>query len=579
MLLRRWSPYLLVLALSSAAFLAAAAVPYRVDTDSGFQLRSLQQWARGESASPGTLLLPDPRDLSRDVSLWSNWWPPGLPFLYAPLVAAGLPLAAALRITSFLLFLLGALGWLGLADRLELPPWTRLLYAVALAPYVVTIGGAASLRSADLLSFAFAPWLARLVLGLGEKAAPRAAGLLLCGLALGMTYWLKYTLFLTALPLAAWLAFRVAFSRVSGERRSGAVRLAGLAALGLGFALPVLALFTFNLRQTADLSEGVTGTRSAWAGQDPGRLLAIRPPVLAASLAGSPGLALFQNDQWITHVAYFSDDRIPGLRRLGDIDRIFLKCLLALPGAVALFWALLRERRRPGPFASLALVATAGFYLELLGVSLFVGYNYLAYEARLAVGLMPLVYPLALAGWMAGRRAVGAVVVVLLLLPPTIFIGAEFLKKELLDRLSPRFMPSETGLWMPELSPRDTRGVRAAVAAALRSPEDVTVLAGPAGWGSPFGVWLEMPRRTLPMGTFFAPLGARYLEASNLRSTTPLRSSRSLGVVLVVAQSLVQEGRLPEIEARFPQVHAWTAEPVPPDARVVIYRGALSAAD
>jgi len=121
--------------------------------------------------------------------------------------------------------------------------------------------------------------------------------------------------------------------------------------------------------------------------------------------------------------------------------------------------------------------------------------------------------------------------------------------------------------------------VRAAVAAALRSPEDVTVLAAPAGWGSPFGVWLEMPRRTLPMGTFFAPLGVRYLEASNLRSTAPLRSSRPLSVVLVVAQSLVQEGWLPRIEARFPQVRTWTAAPVPPDAQVVIYRGALSPAD
>ena len=78
------------------------------------------------------------------------------------------------------------------------------------------------------------------------------------------------------------------------------------------------------------------------------------------------------------------------------------------------------------------------------------------------------------------------------------------------------------------------------------------------------------------MGTFFAPLGARYLEASNLRATAPLRSSRPLGIVLVVAKSLVQEGWLPKIEARFPQVRTWTAEPVPLDAGVVVYRGALN---
>ena len=71
MLLRRWSPYLLVLALSSAAFLAAAAVPYRVDTDTAFQLGSVVQWTRGISPAPGMFRLPDPADLSRDRQVWN----------------------------------------------------------------------------------------------------------------------------------------------------------------------------------------------------------------------------------------------------------------------------------------------------------------------------------------------------------------------------------------------------------------------------------------------------------------------------------------------------------------------------
>src|SRR5436305_10483834 len=112
--LLHFGPRLLLTVLAAGAFLIALAAPYRLDTDTGFQLRSLQQWVRGESTSPGTLLLPDPQDLSRDVSLWSNWWPPGFPLLYAPLVAGGLPLAAALRLPSLLLFLAGAWGWLGL---------------------------------------------------------------------------------------------------------------------------------------------------------------------------------------------------------------------------------------------------------------------------------------------------------------------------------------------------------------------------------------------------------------------------------------------------------------------------------
>ncbi len=64
--MRRWSPHLLVLALAVLAFLAGAAVPYRVDTDTAFQLESVRQWTRGDSPSPGMLRLPDPGDLSRD---------------------------------------------------------------------------------------------------------------------------------------------------------------------------------------------------------------------------------------------------------------------------------------------------------------------------------------------------------------------------------------------------------------------------------------------------------------------------------------------------------------------------------
>jgi hypothetical protein len=566
--MRRYSPHGLILVLAVIIYFVGSLAPFRVDTDTGFQLRSLQQWERGESTSPGVLSLPDPQDLSHDVMLWSNWWPPGFPFLYAPLVAADLPLSAALRATSFLLFLIGALGWLGLMNRLRLPGWVWILYAVSLVPYAVTIGGASALRSADILSFACGPWLARLALSEGETLR-RPARLLICGLAFGITYWLKYTLFLTALPLIAFLAFQV-FSKVRPNR----ARLVGIAALGLGFALPVLSLFTFNLRQVANLSEGMTGTRSAWAVQDPGRARAARPSLLAISLAGAPGLALFQNDQWITHAAYFSDNHLPALRGRDDADRLLFKSLLALPGAAALFWALLRERRRSSSVAALALVVTTGFYLELLGVSLFVGYNYLANEARLAVGFMPLIAPLVLAGWLLrgeGLRPLGVVVTVLLVAPSLAFIAANFVKNEILDRRSPSYLSSSTGLFMPELSTRNVPEVLAAVAAARRSPRDVIVLAGPAGWGSPFGVWLEMPGRTLPMGTFYAPLGARYLEAANLNAAAPLTSSQPLRVVLVVARSLVQEGGLGRIEARFPQARTWLAAAVPEGSNVAIY--------
>lgn len=554
--MKRWTPYALVLALAAIAFLAAAAVPYRVDTDSAFQLGSVLQWLHGASPSPGMLRLPDPADLSRDRLVWSTWWPPGFPLLYAPL-AALLPFAAALRVTSFLLFLAGSAGWLRLVDRIEPPPppWLRLLAVLALLGYVATIGGAASLRSADLLAYAAGPWLAALALRLRERGSP----LFLGGIALGASYWLRYSLFLAVLPLAVFAGWRLLRER----------RLGRLATLSLGFAIPVAALFLLNLRLSENLKETATGARSTWAVDDP---RAFHPARLAVSLAGAPGLGLFQTDLWATHLTLFSDAHLPILRPLSYDDRLLLKSLLGVPGTALLAWALVRERRRrPGALPDLAAVAVAGFYLIVAAVSLLVGYDYLAKETRFAAGVLPLAFPFVLAAaFDRGRR--GTVLLAAFLLgAPLAFAAGELAKRDLRDRLPLRGSAAATGLLTPELSPRNVPAVRDAVAATLRSPADLVVLAGPAGWGSSYVMGLDLPFRTLPVGTFPAPLGARYLDAGELRGTMPLRSSRPLRVTIVAARELVRGGWLPRLESRFPQGRHWQAAPVPAQANVEIW--------
>jgi hypothetical protein len=552
--LRRWSPYLLVLALSSAAFLAAAAVPYRVDTDTAFQLGSVVQWAQGISPAPGMLRLPDPADLSRDRQVWSTWWPPGFPLVYAPL-AAVLPLAAALRVTSFLFFLAGTFGWLRLMDRLEPPQWLRLLLALALLGYMVTIGGAASLRSADLLAYAAGPWLAALALRLRERASP----LFLGGIAFGLSYWLRYSLFLAVLPLALFAGWPLLRGR----------RLARLAALCLGFLLPVAALFLLNLRLSESLKETATGARSTWAVDDPH---AFHPARIAVSLAGAPGLGLFQNDLWATHLVYFSDAHLPFLRSLDGDGRLLLKALLGLPGTALLAWALLRERRRrPSAQIGLAALAAAGLYLLLAAISCLVRYDYLANETRFAAGVLPLSYPFVLAAALAPGRRLPALLAAFLLGAPLVFAAAEFAKREVHDRLPLRRSAAETGLLTPELSPRSVPAVRAAVAAARRSSADLVVVAGPQGWGSSYVMALDLPFRTLPVGTFSAPLGRLYLDPAELRGRQPLRSSRPLRVVIVASRELVSGGWLPRIESRFPQARLWRAAPVPDHSNVEIW--------
>lgn len=567
------SDLLLLLALAAAVFLAGLAVPYRLDSDTGFQLRSVQQWALGLSPSPGTLRLPDPHDLSRDRLLWSNWWPPGFPFLCAPLVAAGLSIADALRLLSFVLFLAGSSGWLLLLRELELPPVVHLLFTVALASYAMTIGGAASMRSADVLAYAAGSWLALLALRL-EEAPPRPQALFLGGVLLGASYWLRYSLFLAAVALLAWLAVRTACRHGRPDGRA----LGSLVSLGAGFALPVLGLTLLNLAVSGNLSESLTGTRSAWALSE---TRSARPLALAVSLAGAPGLALFQNDLWLNHLTHFSDSWVPMFRALDPAQRIVAKALLGIPATAVLAWGLARgRRRRPGAPAILAVALPAGFYLLLAVLSLAVRYNYLAKEARFASCFLPLVFPFVLAGWLerdlpdedrwTARQLAGLGLTALFFAVPLLFVTANFVRNEIGDRLAVRYRPSATGLYMPELSSRDVPEVRETVAAMLQSPRDLVVVAGPSGWGSAFLLWLEFPQRVFPVGTFVAPLGAGYLDASDLRSTAPLRSSRRLRVVLVADRGLAEDGSLLRLQSRFPQARSWRSAPLPAHAHTVV---------
>jgi hypothetical protein len=566
----------LLLGFVVAAFLAAVAVPYRVDTDTGFQLKAVQQWLQGQSRSPGTLWLPDPRDLSQDVQLWSPWWPPGFPFAYTLLVATGLSLATALRLTSLLLFLAGGIGWLWLADDLAPRLPARLLFAAAIGGYAFTIGGAASLRSADILSFAAGPWLARLTLHAARRGlAPLQ--LWLAGLAGGATYLLKYSLFLTALPACGFLALLV-------WRRdpAGTSRFTRLAALGCGVALPVAALVLLNLRLSGNLTETVTGSRSEFQIDQP---RTVRPGLLALSLAGAPGLGLFQNDLWIGHLAYFSDAHLPLLRGHDHADRLAFKSWLGLPVTLLMAWALRRAwRRRPSDLLALTITLTAAFYLEMLAVSVLVQYNYLAGESpRLAAGFLPLTSLFVLGECLDGCHATDttrlhrllAAIAILLVAVPLAFGAGVFLKHDLYARTSMGYRPTGTGLFTPELSVAGPGGVLAAVAAVRRSPRDLVVLAGPSGWGSAFVMWLETSSRTLPVSTFYAPLGAAFAGVSNLRATTSYTSSQPMRVILVVARSVAAEGWQRRLQSRFRQVRRWEEVAVPPGAAVVVSYGDL----
>jgi hypothetical protein len=553
-------------ALVVGVFAAACLAPYRVDTDTGFQLRSVQQWVAGKTPSPLSLRLPDPRDLSRDAIVRSSWWPPGFPLLYAPLAAAGLSLAWTLRLTSLLLFLAGSLGWVRVARGIGLSTNALCLFSFSLCAYAVTIGGAATLPWADLLTYGAAPWLAcaswRLVHASAKPLALFAAGFLL-----GASYWLKYSLFLTALGMACWALLQTL--KGPGGWRD---RLARLGALSLGVLLPVAALFLGNLAQQGTLARAVSGNRSDWALADHEP---VAPSELLIATAGAPGLALFQNYLPLTHLTYFSDARLSLLRGLPDSERLLCRSLLAIPLTAALVWGLVLgfPLTRNPEIRAFALTTAAAFFLLLLVVSAAVPYDYLAKESRLTVGFMPLLQAIAIGGWLApvgGRLSVPRTGVLgLVLLPPLLFAAIDFAANQIHDRQP--YLPSDTGLFVPELSSDNVPATMRAVKRTIRTPRDVVILVGPPGWGSSLMMWLEFPQRTLPVTTFSAPLGGAYLDASEIRGTTTFRSSRQLRLVLVVSRSVSEGGWLPRIFGRFAGAPKWTPVPMPSRSQVSVW--------
>ncbi|HYU31996.1 MAG TPA: hypothetical protein VEW48_07525, partial [Thermoanaerobaculia bacterium] len=94
---------------------------------------------------------------------------------------------------------------------------------------------------------------------------------------------------------------------------------------------------------------------------------------------------------------------------------------------------------------------------------------------------------------------------------------------------------------------------------------------------SAFVPWLEFPQRVFPVAPYSAPLGTRYRAAADLASPSSFHTGRSLRLVLVAARSLVDDGTLPRLQARFPQAHGWAAVPVPSHSEVAVYWSDLEA--
>jgi glycosyltransferase involved in cell wall biosynthesis len=219
------TPQVIMIVALALVFAIMGRVPQGINGDQAAQLRGAVQYVAGKSPSVNTVVQPDPADLSRDQRIWIVSRPPGPQLAAYPWLAAGLSLGAALRIVASLCLIVGSFGWLRWFEQFEAPTWVLSIAAAAL-PFLHEASNGLYLFTQDTLSYAVAPWVLLLAL---RGARRRAFGL---GLALGVTYIVKYSLFFLGLGALAWLGVERSWRRLWW--------------VAVGTAMPVLVLSLLN---------------------------------------------------------------------------------------------------------------------------------------------------------------------------------------------------------------------------------------------------------------------------------------------------------------------------------------------
>ena len=212
-------PYFLFLLAITLLFIIASMSPNSVSGDVTDQVLSIQQWLRGESISPNFLSTPNSHDLSADLQNWIIWHAPGVPIVYSPLIATGLPLGITTRLTGFILYISGGLGWLRFSDKIQISAITKLIISFILSIYSITIIQLNLFNSGEIIVFSIVPWL--LIICLNTISRLRSnqidtkytyhISLGTLGLLFGSIYWLKYSGFLCSIGLLTYSVISILF--------------------------------------------------------------------------------------------------------------------------------------------------------------------------------------------------------------------------------------------------------------------------------------------------------------------------------------------------------------------------------
>ncbi len=565
-------PYLIALFIATLFFLLSSFYPYEITADAALQFKSIQQWLNKETLLFNSVVVPRPADLSKDVQSWITVLAPGVPLFFMPMVALGLPLGMAAKFSAYMLFILGCLGWIKLANKLQAGLPTKIIFSLMLPLYSVTIASVDILYG-DVLPFGIMPWLFLYTLyvsscfqSVNKNYGSVAVNSCLSGILLGLVFWLKYSAFLVSLGLLLYLAICfISFrSKYSFKKRFLLLVICAISFLSLVFIF-VLANKHFSgilsnmlePKHCTDLAVYVRGSSgTAW-------------PQLLISLLGAPGLALSQSYGWLSHIILYGDSIFPFFRSLGFLQRAIPLAIAGIPGTLIFFWLLLYSVKIFGKRIFIFVCCITFVPFVLLGyvsnvwdsnILIFHGNRYVSaffmFTQIILIGALHHIFSKSRSTKM---RVFISFVFVVFFLIPSLFLLVYFVKNTMVERLSHRYITTENRIYVPTLSEIDVKSAVDKINSVIKSPRDVVILAVLDCYGSSMEPWLEIKQRSLPLTSScsyfsFTP----ELEGAILNSPAIFRTSRDLRVIIVISRTLENKaGILLKLKQRFLQAKTW----------------------
>jgi hypothetical protein len=595
---RRLIPYYICLFLITLIFVSRTIYPYAISSDASYSLKSVQQWVSGATSSINTLSVVDPNDLSKNASAWIAWWAPGMSFAFTPLAAIGLPLGNASLLTAYLLFLSGSIGWLRVADKLEVVYPVKIITALTLP--LLALGDATryvayALMVGEIVPYAITSWLILYSLSFTsfvQKSQSKFLDILgklsFLSILLGFVYWLKYSAFATAAGILVYLVILFLTYKVD---KPWLLQRLGLASVSV--VLTIFPIFLMNrLNSSFTDDTGGIGAKIDQITNNFGFL-----PRLLISALGYPGLALFQAEDWLTDLSHYRLNNLLGLESADDKSLVL--SVLGIPGTILILWLIFKAKTTVSKSIFVFTLAILIVPISMLFYTSYkINYNFFAdFFAGIRL-IMPgfilvqivltniayiKIIPRLKKDQKLLPRLVGIGLIGLFFVIPNLFVVGLYSKNYYVGKFDAiEYVTTHNQLYQPALSKTSALSVKKLLDSVTTSKNDVVLLYE----GMMTGAWIDIQQRILPLSWQSADPapakteGGKLISGSqfSLNSGFKYLSTDSLRLIAVIPKYNTIPRDSPNnvfqtLKSKVPQVKTWIAVPTNSDVNVEIWYG------